>query len=166
MVAATADAGLVVDVSERATNRSRPSLRVAIPADGVLVYDPGQANNLSEEEDTLLRWLARGFYGDHPRAAGAAWIVDASGNGIADVVHYRVDAAAATTVTLHYDGQRTAHGLRAYDAARTGTLVYDTARVVPLHAAYQGWSHSGRFGDFETTDVSVELTLTADSFAK
>ena len=166
VIAASTDGGLVADVSEDATSRSRPKVRVAIQSDGVLSYDPKQAANVSEEEAALLRWLARGFYGDHPREPGAAWNVDVSGNGVADVVRYRVVEATAATVTLHYDDQRTAHGVGGYDAMRTGTLVYDTGRIVPLRVGYQGWSHSGRSGSFDTTDVSVELVLSADSFAK
>ena len=62
--AAVTAKGLVVDVSETALERTRPKVRIVLGPDGAVFYDPKNAENLTEEEVTLVRWLARGFYGD------------------------------------------------------------------------------------------------------
>ena len=102
VVAATDDAGLVVDVSENAIERTRPKVRIVIGPDGAVFYDPKNAENLTEEEITLVRWLARGFFGDHPTDPGTSWTVDQSANGHVDVERYRVVARDAHQVTLDY----------------------------------------------------------------
>ena len=167
VVAATGDNGLVADIAENARGRSRPKVRFAITSDGSIGYDPKNAENVSEEELALARWLARGFYGEHPVAAGTLWTVDQSGNGIRSTEHYRVTSVGADhRVTLTYTLELQSTGVDAYSATREGSLVYDTALIVPLRAAYQGQSHRQLADAYHETHTSLTLTLTADSFVK
>ena len=166
VVAATDDAGLVVDVSESAPERTRPKVRVVIGPDGATFYDPKNAESLTEEEITLVRWLARGFYGDHPTEPGTTWTVDQSANGHVDVERYRVVARDAHQVTLDYALEEKVGGAAGYAGTRGGSLVYDTAMIVPVKATFQTESRRQVGTAYETMRTSVTLTLTTDSFAK
>ena len=166
VVGVTGDARLVIDIAETAVKRTRPKVRVEVASDGVVFYDPKNAENLTDEELALVHWLARGFYGDHPTEPGTAWTVDQSANGFVDVEHYRVVARDAHHVTLEYTQEQKASGTSVFAGTRGGSLVYDTARTVPVRATFQGESRRQVGAALETLRTSVTLTLTADSFAK
>ncbi len=166
VISATDDAGLVVDVAENALERMRPKVRIVIAPDGAMFFDPKNAVNLTEEEIAVARWLARGFYGDHPTEPGTAWTVDQSANGHVDLEHYRVVARDAHNVTLEYALEEKVPGATGYAATREGSLVYDTAYIVPVKATFQSESRRQVGPAYETTRTSVTLALTADSFAK
>ena len=165
VIQATGDAGLVVDLTENAADRTRPKVRLAIAQDGTLLYDPKNAEKLTEEELAVARWLARGFFGDHPTETGTAWTVDQSTQGRTDVEHYRVVAHEAQEVTLDYALDEKVPGVSGYEATRAGSLIYDTALVVPLKATFKTEARRQAQGVYDTTHTSVALTLTADSFA-
>ncbi|HEY0380915.1 MAG TPA: hypothetical protein VGC72_01820 [Candidatus Elarobacter sp.] len=166
VVAVTDDARLMIDVEETAVKRTRPKVRVAVAPEGVVYYDPRNAANLTEEELALVRWLARGFYGDHPKEPGTAWTVDQSANGYSDLEHYRVVARDAQRVTLDYTQEQRTQDASGFAQTRGGSLVYDTALTVPVHATFQSESRRRTGGTNEMRRTSVTLTLTADSFAK
>ncbi|HEY0380914.1 MAG TPA: hypothetical protein VGC72_01815 [Candidatus Elarobacter sp.] len=166
VLSATDDAGLVVDVSENALQRTRPKVRIVLGPDGAIFFDPKEERNLSEEEIAVVRWLARGFYGDHPTDPGTAWTVDQSANGHVDLEHYRVVARDAHNVTLDYALEEKLPGAAGYAATREGSLVYDTALIVPVKATFRSEARRQVGGTYATTRTSVTLTLTADSFAK
>ena len=166
VLSATDDAGLVVDVAENALERMRPKVRIVVAPDGAIFYDPKEARNLSEEELTVVRWLARGFYGDRPTDPGTAWTVDQSANGHVDLERYRVVARDAHNVTLDYALEEKLPGAGGYAATREGSLVYDTAMIVPVKARFQTESRRQVGATYETTRTSITLALVADSFAK
>ena len=165
VVAVTEDARLVLDIAETAIKRMRPKVRIEVAPDGVVFYDPKNAENLTDEELALVRWLARGFYGDHPTEPGTAWTVDQSANGYSDVEHYRVVARDAHHVTLEYTQEQKASGSTVFAGSRGGSLVYDTALVVPVRAKFQTESRRQTGASLETLRTSVTLTLVTDSFA-
>ncbi|HEV2738477.1 MAG TPA: hypothetical protein VGU66_07860 [Candidatus Elarobacter sp.] len=166
VISATDDAGLIVDVAENALERMRPKVRIVLGPDGAVFYDPRNAANLTEEEIAVVRWLARGFYGDHPTEPGTVWTVDQSANGHVDLEHYRVVARDAHNVTLDYALEEKAPGATGYAATREGSLVYDIALIVPVKATFQSEARRQIGAAYETTRTSVTLALTADSFAK
>ncbi len=166
VIAATTDGGLVADVRENAATRSRPVVRVAITAAGGLTYDPKQAHNVTDEEDTLLRWLARGFVGADDRSAGAAWNIDTSAAGTRAAEHYRVVTADGSLLHLEYKAESKSSGLGGGDMTRAGTLVYDAKLAVPESASYKDIVHRQQLGSFDTTEMSVQYKLTSDSLAK
>ena len=166
VVAATDDSRLLIDIAETAVRRTRAKVRVAVAPDGVVFYDPKNAEDLTEEELALARWLARGFYGDHPTEPGTAWTVDQSSNGFSDVEHYRVVARDAERVTLDYAQEQKTAGAGGFAGTRGGSLVYDTARTVPVRAVFTSQSRRQTGSTNETLRTSVTLTLLTDSFAK
>jgi hypothetical protein len=165
VIAATGDGGLVADVAETAPGRTRAKVRLAVSHDGSVASDPKSVNDVTEEEISLARWLARGFYSDHPREAGAGWTVDQSGNGVVTAEHYRVLSAADQRVTLAYTLEQS-DSKASFAMTRTGSLVYDTGVVVPISAAYEGQARRQMSEAVDETHTSVVLKLTADSFAK
>jgi hypothetical protein len=166
VLATTDDARLVLDIAETAVRRTRAKVRIAVAPDGVVFYDPKNAEDLTEEELALVRWLARGFYGDHPTEPGTAWTVDQSANGFSDVEHYRVVARDAQRVTLDYTQEQKMSGTGGFAGTRGGSLVYDTARTVPVHAQFRSESRRQTGSTNETLRTSVTLTLLTDSFTK
>ena len=164
VIQATADAGLIVDVSEDAPKRMRPKLRVGVSADGALLYDPASGDKLSVEEAAVIRWLGRGFYGDHPTEIGTAWTVDQSSKGYTDIERYRVLSRDASRITLNYASEESSSVAGGYAGSREGSLVYDTALVVPLKADFDAVAHRQISEGYNTLRTSVRLTLTADSF--
>jgi hypothetical protein len=163
VIAATGDGGLVADVAETAPGRTRAKVRLAVSHDGSVAADPKSVNDVTEEEISLARWLARGFYLDHPRQAGTGWTVDQSGNGVVAAEHYRVLSAVDQRVTLSYALEQSDS---AASLTRAGSLVYDTGFVVPISATYEGQVRRQLFEAVDETHTSVVLKLTADSFAK
>ncbi|HEY0614171.1 MAG TPA: hypothetical protein VGC96_06005 [Candidatus Elarobacter sp.] len=162
---ATEDAGLIVDISEDAPKRVRPKVRVGVSAEGGLLYDPAMGDKLSVEELAVIRWLGRGFFGDHPTDVGTSWTVDQSSKGYSDIEKYRVLARAAAVVTLGYAMEETTTVAGGYSGSREGSLVYDTSLVVPVKANFEGISRRQISEGWNTLRTSVRLTLTTDSFA-
>jgi hypothetical protein len=166
VIAVTADGGLVVDVSENASNRSHAKVRVAIAKDGAISYDPKQQENVTVEEFALLGWLSRGFYAAPPDPPGTAWDTDVGGQGVTGKNHYRVLSVNGDTVTLDCKTEERKGGADSFDMTRIGTVVYDMKMVAPRSASYQEVNHSQRLGHYDTTTVSVSLKLANDTFGK
>ncbi len=166
VIAATDDRGIVADVRENAEGRSRPVVRVAITGEGGLTYDPRQGYNVTNEEDALLRWLARDFVSLELRAPGAIWNVDTSSGGTRGAEHYRVVSADGALLKLDYTAESRTSGLGSGDMTRVGTVVYDARMSVPTSANYKDIIHHQELGRYDTTEMAVQLRLVADSFAR
>ena len=166
VIAVTGDGGMVVDVSENASNRSHAKVRVAIAKGGAVVYDPKQTDNVTVEEFALLSWLSRGFYAPPADPPGTTWDTDASAQNVTGKNHYRVISVSGDTVTLDCRTEERKGGVDSFDMTRIGTLVYDMKMVVPRSATFQEINHSQRLGHYDTTNVSVTLKLANDTFAK
>jgi hypothetical protein len=166
VIAATTDGGLVVDVVENSPNRSRPKVRIAIAKTGDLTYDPKLSENVTEEEDALVRWLARGFYGQGTEAQGSNWSVDRSHGDVKGLEHYQTKSVDAGQVTLDYKAETEVRGAQGFDMTRIGSLVYDTKMVVPTTVSYQEVTHSSRMGNYDTITVSLNMKLAKDTFPK
>jgi hypothetical protein len=163
---ATDDAGLVIAIAESAPKRERPRVKIGVAADGALFYDPLDYDKLSEEELAVVRWLGRNFYGDHPKDVGTAWTVDQSANGHTDIERYRVLARDDQRVTLDYALEERTASVGGFAGTRAGSLVYDTAMIVPVKATFESVARRQVGGSFNTVRTSIRLTLTTDSFAK
>ncbi len=166
IVQATTDAGLVIDIKETTDIFSRPTVRIGIAGDGTLFYNPADAGRLREEEIVIARWLGRGFYRDRPTEVGTAWVVDLSAEGRTDLERYRVVKHDDARVTLAYSFEEKTSKAGAYAGTREGSLVYDTAMVIPVKATFE--THLRRLvgGTYDTVRSDVDIALTADSFAK
>lgn len=166
VVAATGDGGLIADIAESAAARTRPKVRIVVAGDGTVLYAPQNAADVSEEEVTLARWLARGFYRDRPREAGVTWTVDQSSDGLYSAEHYRVLSANDRKVTLNYELEQKSAKAEAFTQARTGEIVYDTGYVVPVQMTYEARTRRQLFDVSDETRTAVVMKLTADSFVR
>ena len=165
-MAATAEGGLLVDFAENAIGRTRAKVRFAITGDGQVSVDPKKLDDVSQEEAALARWLARGFFGEHPTDRGTEWTVDQSGNGLTSAEHYRVTAASENRVTLEYRMEEKTAGVASFGETRQGSLIHDTTLIVPVQVKYEGEARRELVGGVDTTMTSVTLTLRSDTFAK
>ena len=165
VVKATEDAGLIVDVAENASDRIRPKVRLGVAVDGGLLVDPATRENVTEEEIALVRWLARGFYGDRPTDPGTAWTIDQSSTGHVDLEHYRVVEHDAHTRDARLHARR--------ESRRRERLRGDAGRlagvrptlIVPLKATFQTDTRRQVGSSYDTVRTTVALTLLSDSFA-
>ena len=121
---------------------------------------------MTVEEYALLGWLARGFYSGPADPPGTTWDTEAGGTGVTGKNHFRVVSVNGDMVTLDCKTEQRKSGANSFDMTRIGTVVYDTKMVVPRSANYQEVNHSQRLGHYDTTNVSVNLKLANDTFAK
>jgi len=80
--------------------------------------------------------------------------------------HYHVLSVNGDVVTIDCKSEQRGSGPNSFDMTRTGTLEYDVKMSAPRSANYQEINHSQRLGHYDTTNVSVALKLTSDTFAK
>jgi hypothetical protein len=164
VVAATADGGLVTDVSFTGKNEEQPKVRVAIFADGRLSYDPRQQLSLAATH--VLPLLARGLVAQRAVDPGEEWRSSAPAP-MQGTTTYRVTALRGEDATLAIDGIFSAPGPRGFSEHRQGTLVYATDRLCPLRYDVTAISrHQPAPEQFVTRNERVTATLVSDSFAK
>jgi hypothetical protein len=164
VVAATTDGGLVVDVSEDAVSRKATTVRVGI-LNGKLLYDPHAV--VTEEERTLLAFLARDFVKPDALDAGTTWVGDAAA-GESGHTTYTVKSvdADAKTVALDFVGETAMSGPDGYTASTQGSMTYDTGVSVPRVFSVWRRTHVTNPGRLTTIDMRMSATLHADSLQK
>jgi hypothetical protein len=163
VVGATTDGGLVVDVSEDAPPRRAPVVRVGITAKALL-YDPSRV--VTDEERTLLHFLARAFVGATELATGTAWTEDMSAGATSDRTTYTVKAVdvPAKTVSLDIVGASSASGPNGFDARTRGSMTYDTGVLVPSALELETDTNIQSAGRLTTVKTTLTVTLKDDSF--
>jgi hypothetical protein len=157
VVAATADGGLVVDVSETST----PVFRAGISTSELLI--PPYAT-VTEEEQALLPYLARGFVQSDTVSAGATWTTKPSGaaSGQTTYTIKSVDEGAHT-IAVAISGSSSVTGPNSSDATTTGSMTYDIRKVVPLKLNLTTRTVVSRGDRLVTAIAHIESTLRDDS---
>ena len=165
VVAASSDGGLVVDVSENAASRDATPVRVGILDDNVM-YDPKR--NVTEEERTLLRYLARGFVKPTELAKGTTWQSTSPAKGVTDETTYSVTAVDpdAKTVALDFKGSTNVVGVNGFTANTQGSMTYDTGVSVPLKFTLWRKTYVQNPGRLTTIDMKFSGSLVSDSIHK
>jgi hypothetical protein len=163
VVGATTDGGLVVDVSEDAPPRRAPVVRVGI-TEKALLYDPARV--VTDEERTLLHFLARAFVGATELAPGTAWTEDMSAGATRDRTTYTVTSVdvPAKTVALDIVGSSSASGPNGFDTRTRGTMTYDTGVLVPSAIEIRTDTNIQNVGRLTTVKTTLTATLKDDSF--
>jgi hypothetical protein len=167
VVAAIAENGLVVDITENSADRRVALTRVAIRADGELAYlVPGPA--LNEEEIVLLKFLARSVIGPEARAVGDTWSVQNEGGQFKSTIKFSVTAVRAPDdEELNLDESFQLTGAHGYTGVRHGKVNYDPTKLVPHKAEIQSTTRSQlSMQQYTTVVVSMAFSLKEDSFAK
>jgi hypothetical protein len=161
VVAATADGGLAVDISQ---DRS-PPFRVGILGDD-LMLGPNVA--CTEEEQALLPYLARGFVKADTVTVGAKWSAHSYGGGVSALTTYTITSVddAGHTIGLAISGSSSSQGVKAFDATTTGFATYDISKLVPLKLDLTTRTVVSRGERLGTVIAHVGATLDEDSFQK
>ena len=162
VVAASSDGGLVVDISEDATERAAPPVRVAVEPNGHLSYSP--STTVFEEEAALLRLLARSIIGSQPHDVGASWVVEDNGKGYGSKTTFRVTAVqAADDLRLDLDQQYHQDGI---DGSVQGKVAYDQSKLVPRTATFGAQARRETPDGYRVVSMDIRLSLVEDSFGR
>lgn len=164
IIAATADAGLVVDVSYTGRLSTQPTMRVALYPDGRLTADP--TKRLGPEALHILPLLARGFMANRSIEVGASWSVAAPPPAKGSTT-YRVSGMQGETATIALEGSFSVGGVNGFDESDRGSTVYATDLISPL--SYDVTSRIRRqiaIDETITTDAHLVAILVSDTFRK
>lgn len=164
VVAATRDAGLVVDVRLSGTTRSLGKTRIAIFSDGALSYSPSV--DLPPEIRHVLPLLGREVVTGH--AVGESWRMPLRGRDVSGDNAFRiVSDAGPERVNVEMITNMRISGPMFYDESSRTTAVYSARLTNPISLAYTGLLHQREGSQaLQTIDLSVDATLVEDSFAK
>lgn len=160
------DLGLVVMVSERTDRRSASRAEVGIEANGTLRINP--SDTVTEEEKTLLRFLARGLVSGGDFIKGSRWTINASAGETTDRTDYEILLADGNgIVRLNVDRLVKVPGAQAYSAITHGKATYDTRYIVPTEVSFSTRTEEGSAIDqYITTFFDIDLELQNDSMRK
>ncbi|MBC5829820.1 MAG: hypothetical protein GIW98_06460 [Candidatus Eremiobacteraeota bacterium] len=160
------DLGLVVMVSERTDRRDAARAEVGIEANGTLHINP--SDNVTEEEKTLLRFLARGLVSASDVNKGSRWTINAGAGETTDRTDYEILLADGSgVVRLKVDRLVKVPGAQAYSAITHGKATYDTRYIVPTDVSFSTRTEEGSAIDqYTTTFFDIDLELQNDSMRK
>jgi hypothetical protein len=164
VVAATADSGLVVDVSLVGKELTQPVVRVAIWEDGTLSYDPKAT--LSRQAIGVLPFLARGFIAGRDVNPGSNWIVPPAKSAEGDT-KYHVVSVEGRRATLEVQSNKVVRGAAGFAESAQGTAVYETDLISPVSLdLYSTVRRDVSVNEADTINVHLVATMVSDTFAK
>lgn len=162
VIAATAQSGLVIDISEDAQTRKSPVVRVAVLPNGALSYDPKA--EITDEEAWLLRFLARGLI-DKNLAPGATFELRNDGAVVKELTSFHVTGVDDKgRLKLDVDATVKAGGAQGYDGTTHGRIVYDAAKTIPVSIVLATRTHQESISRLNTVDLQIDFDLAEDSF--
>jgi hypothetical protein len=152
---------LVVDEQLEGSERSQPTLRVAIFPNGLLTYDPSR--QLAPEARLLLPLLSGKFFGDRAIDRGdqwsMPWLAPSKGE-----THYTVAAIDGDLATLRLEGAGSQGNVSRQDSA---TMTYETRQLDPVHYEYIGTDRdASTVSAYRVDRIALEADLISDTFAK
>jgi hypothetical protein len=165
VVGATADKGLILDITENSDQRRVPTTRVALQANGLPLYTQGD-KPLNEEELVLLKLLARGVIGADPRAAGDSWTVENNADKYTSTTTFHVSSVPSPTqLNLNIEEIYASTAAPAYSGVMHGSIAYDPRLSVPESADLQRSTRSNKQDGSQTVVYTLDYKLQSDSFA-
>jgi len=164
IIGLTADNALAVQVSEDTDNRKAPPVRVDVTSDGKVRVPADQTLNVSQEEQTLLRMLARNFLTAQDAGAGH-WVQHLS-LGYVDINEaYRIMGSQPDgDLTISVDQTMNVPGAQHSESKFHGTIIYSSKFKVPRSVSLEGISRREGIDHTETADSKLDLGLLSDSF--
>jgi hypothetical protein len=164
VIAAPADATLVVDAGYTGRETKQPPIRIAVYPDGKLTYDPKRL--LSAQARRIVPLLARGLLAEHDVSPGSSWTtpVEKPATG---TTTYRVSHRDDTRATIAITADFTVPGPSGYEEHDDGTTTYAVDVLCPV--TYDGHfrvRHQITPEQLESSDSRVSATLVSDTFAK
>lgn len=162
VVAASQDGGLVADVTFTGKSTTQPTIRVAIPLNGDLSYDPNQ--KLSPAAGRLLPFLARGLLTEHQIAPGQTWSV-AAAPPETGAANYRVESVDGTRAVISIDSKLALAGPKGFEEHMQGTTTYATDVLAPIRLDLTGTArHEIPPNQSDTSTSHLVATQVSDSF--
>ncbi|GAC1583573.1 MAG: hypothetical protein NVS3B7_18930 [Candidatus Elarobacter sp.] len=159
VVAATADGGLVADVTFGGRNSAQPPVRVAIFRDGRVSYDPKAP--ILPAAVRLLPFLARGFITGKTVAPGEFWSVPLP-PPTAGTATYHVSHVEGERATIAVDSLGSIPGASEHVE---GTTTYATDLLAPISLDLVARAHRQASAEqSDTIDVHVTAALLSDTF--
>jgi len=164
VVGFTPDNALATQISEATETRKAPVVRVDVTSDGQLRIPSDQILNVTEEEQTLLRMLARNFLSDENLSAGK-WVHQASQDQANVHEEYQITGSQPNgDLLISVNQQVKVAGAQPSDTTTHGTVTYSSKYKVPTSIALDGRTHHEGVQQTETDDTKVNLDLLSDSF--
>jgi hypothetical protein len=160
----TPDNALAIRISEDTDNRKAPPVRVDVMSDGALRIPPDQALIVTQEEQTLLRMLARDFLNADDLNAGQ-WARQVAQDKANMREVYRVTGTQPNgDVSIALDQAVKVEGAQPSDTTTHGTITYSSKYKVPRSVSLDGRTHREGIQQTETNDSKLTLELVSDSF--
>jgi hypothetical protein len=159
------DGGLVVNVSEQATERrSAPVATCVAYGDLTVVCDPNK--KITVEELTLLRLLGSNFVDPSQLDAARHWRRQQQTGTSSSTSDFTIAKNANGMMTIDETRVETdATGARPQTSEVTGTIAYDFARTVPTSIDESTMMRSEQGEQYQTVKSQTDLQLQSDSSA-
>jgi len=164
IIGLTPDNALAMQVSEDTDNRKAPPVRVDVTSDGVVRIPPDQNLNVSQEEQTLVRMLARNFM--TAQDAGTGHWAHHLALGYVDIDEtYRIMGRQTDgDLTIGLDQTMKVPGAQGSESTFHGTIIYSNKYKVPRSVTLDGRTRREGADHSETADSNLNLGLLTDSF--
>jgi hypothetical protein len=158
---------LVFDVSEQTDTRKAPVVKVGVFDQGQVSFDPKDAANVTDEEQTLLTLLGRAVVANHDLAPNFEWKFTRNAPHVSDTTTFRVVSLVGDDkVNLEMDRAISTTDAQNLDISEHGKILYDFKRSVPLSAQFLQTMRTHDVNTRTKTDMSFEYRLSEDSLAK
>ena len=165
ILAFTPDNAFRVQISEQIDAHAGPKIEVDIAPDGSVRVKPDDAVNISEEEQVLLRSLARNFVTADDIKAGS-WVVAQKQGQNSDNEEYRVKSTSgAGDLSIELDQRvMVKDGPQPSDTSGHGNIVYSSKYSVPKTISLDSITRSGGIAGGGSREIKIEYELVSDSF--
>jgi hypothetical protein len=163
IVAVDADHTIVADVSENTDTRKQPVVRVIILPTGIVQIAPGDVQNITAEEQVLLRLLGRDVLSPATVARGTWKLSTALPHGNTAEEFHVISASPDGDVKFTLDANTVVKDVVPYDQVTHGTIIYNLTKSLPKSIELHMRTHQEGIQKTDTLDQGVSLQLAADS---
>ena len=158
------DDAFAVQIAEQTDNRRAPLVRVDVTSDGELRIAPDDTNNVTAEEQALLRLLARKFLSQDALLAGK-WVHQQVDRQTDIHEEYRITGTQPNgDLDIALDQRIKVAGAQPFDSTTHGLITYSPKYKVPRALSMDGRTHHEGIQQTQVEDLKVNLNLITDSF--
>ena len=158
------DDAFAVQIAEQTDNRREPMVRVDVTSDGGLRLSPDDSNNLSAEEQALLRLLARKFLSQDALLAGK-WVHQQIDRQTDIHEEFKITGTQPNgDLEIAVNQRIKVAGAQPFDSTTHGTITYSPKFKVPRAITMDGRTHHEGIQQTQFEDLKVNLNLISDSF--
>jgi len=161
----TPDNAFRVQISEQLDTHAGPKVEVDVTPEGAVRIKPDDALNISEEEQVLLRMLARNFVTVDDLQAGSLVKSQSQGHNT-DNEEYRVKSTSDTgDLSIELDQRvMVKDGPEPSDTSGHGKIEYSAKYSVPKNISIDSTTRKGGIAGGGSRTIKIEYGLVRDSF--